>query len=186
MKSLIVSSSSLNQFSMVKNLGQKCTKCGKSNHSTQNHRPGGNVLWIVDILELSTTSIESINVSCYETSDKVEWFLDSGCMEHVTPEKRDFIEYMEFNHKSKAKITDRKYLKIEGCGTVIGHKYTATYLDNHSSFGVMFYQRTKVKSSQHSKVTKHGPKDNLVPHLNARNLMEVESSFQNVHKREQN
>ena len=37
------------------------------------------------------------------------------------------------------------------------YKYTATYLDNHSSFGVMFY---KVKSSPHSKLTKLGPKDN--------------------------
>ena len=33
--------SSLNKFLTVKNLGQKCTKCGKKNHSTQNHWPGG-------------------------------------------------------------------------------------------------------------------------------------------------
>ena len=32
---------SLNKFSMVKNLGQKCAKCGKTNHSTENHWPGG-------------------------------------------------------------------------------------------------------------------------------------------------
>ena len=32
---------SLNKFSTVKNLGQKCTKCGKTNHTTQNHWPGG-------------------------------------------------------------------------------------------------------------------------------------------------
>ena len=32
---------SLNKFSTVKNLGQKCAKCGKSNHSTQSHWPGG-------------------------------------------------------------------------------------------------------------------------------------------------
>ena len=31
----IGSGSSLNKFSMVKNLGQKCAKCGKTNHSTQ-------------------------------------------------------------------------------------------------------------------------------------------------------
>ena len=31
---------SLNKFSMVKNLGQKCAKCGKTNHSTQSHWPG--------------------------------------------------------------------------------------------------------------------------------------------------
>ena len=32
---------SLNKFSTVKDLGQKCTKYGKSNHTTQNHWPGG-------------------------------------------------------------------------------------------------------------------------------------------------
>ena len=33
--------SSLNKFSTVKNIGQKCAKCGKLNHTTQNHWPGG-------------------------------------------------------------------------------------------------------------------------------------------------
>ena len=32
---------SLNKFSTMKNLGRKCAKCGKTNHSTQNHWPGG-------------------------------------------------------------------------------------------------------------------------------------------------
>ena len=32
---------SLNKFSTGRNLGQKCAKCGKSNHTTQNHWPGG-------------------------------------------------------------------------------------------------------------------------------------------------
>ena len=33
--------SSLNKFSTMKNLGQKCAKCGKTNHTMQNHWPGG-------------------------------------------------------------------------------------------------------------------------------------------------
>ena len=33
----VVGGSSLNKFSMVKNLNQKCAKCGKTNHSIQNH-----------------------------------------------------------------------------------------------------------------------------------------------------
>ena len=37
----IGSGSSLNKFSTAKNLGQKCAKFGKSNHSTQTHWPGG-------------------------------------------------------------------------------------------------------------------------------------------------
>ena len=32
---------SLNKFSTTKNLGQKCAKCGKTNHTMQNHWPGG-------------------------------------------------------------------------------------------------------------------------------------------------
>ena len=108
-------------------------KCGKTNHTTQNHWPGGkcpnegkgqksqtassskgnktkadkkekgkekaptsaNVLEIMDLNELLITSSESINFSCYETSEKVEWFLDSGCMDHITPQKSDFIQYTE-------------------------------------------------------------------------------------------
>ena len=108
---------SLNKFSTVKNIGQKCVKCGKTNHNTQNHWPGGkrpqkgkgqksqkvsgssgkkktdkkgkgkekaqtsaNVLDIAEISELSITSSESINFSCYEMSEMIEWFLDSGQM----------------------------------------------------------------------------------------------------------
>ena len=37
----IATSTSINKFLTVKNLGQKCAKCGKMNHSTQNHWPGG-------------------------------------------------------------------------------------------------------------------------------------------------
>ena len=33
--------SSANKFSTMKNIGQKCAKCGKTNHTTQNHWPGG-------------------------------------------------------------------------------------------------------------------------------------------------
>ena len=144
---------------MVKNIGQKCVKCGKTNHTTQNHWPGGkhpnkgkgqksqkalsssgnkkkadkkgkgkekastsaNILDIMDIKELSITSSESINFSCYEMSEKVEWFLNSGCTDHITPRKSNFIQYMELGQLHKAEITDGKYLTIEGFGTIIGH-----------------------------------------------------------------
>ena len=142
---------SLNKFSTIKDLGQKCAKCGKTNHSTQNHWPRGkcpnkgkeqkskkasgssgkkkaekkgkgkekaqtsaNVLDIVEIGELSITSSKSINFSCYDTSETVEWFLDSGCTDHITPRKSDFVQYRELGQLDKAEITDRKYLKIEG------------------------------------------------------------------------
>ena len=32
---------SLNKFSTMKNIGQKCAKCGKTNRTMQNHWPGG-------------------------------------------------------------------------------------------------------------------------------------------------
>ena len=150
--------SSLNKFSTVKNIGQKCAKCGKTNHTTQNHWPGrkhpqkgkgnksqkalgssgkkkadkrgkgkekaqtsANVLDIADISELSITSSKSINFPCYEMSETVEWFLDSGCTDHITPRKSDFVQYRELGQPHKAEIVDGKYLRIEGFGTVIGH-----------------------------------------------------------------
>ena len=55
-----------------------------------------NVLYISGLPELSITSSESINFSCYKMSEKVEWYLDSGSTEHITPDKSNFIEYREF------------------------------------------------------------------------------------------
>ena len=78
-----------------------------------------NVLDIADIGELPITSSKSINFSCYNTSEKVEWFLDSGCTDHITPRKSDFIQYRELGQLHKAEITDGKYLTIEGFGTII-------------------------------------------------------------------
>ena len=80
-----------------------------------------NTLDIVDIRELSVTSSESINFSCYEMSETVEWFLDSGCTDHITPRKSNFVQYRELGQKHKAEIADRKYLTIEGYGSVIRH-----------------------------------------------------------------
>ena len=54
-------------------------------------------------------------------SGKVEWFLDSGCTDDVTPEKSDFVQYRELGQAHNAEIADGKYLRIEGYGTVIGH-----------------------------------------------------------------
>ena len=80
-----------------------------------------NVLTMNEILELSIVSMESINFSCYDWSETVEWFLDSGSTEHITPFKSDFVQYREFAQKQYVEITDRKHFKLEGFGTVIGH-----------------------------------------------------------------
>ena len=144
--------SSLNKFSTTKNLGQKCAKCGKLNHTTQNRWPGGknlnkkgkgqfkskksdssgkkkadkkgeskekapssaNILTVLDLADLSIQTAQSIDFLCYKTSEKVEWCLDSGCTDHITPSKSNFIQYWELGQASKAEIADRKYLKIEG------------------------------------------------------------------------
>ena len=126
--------SSLNMFSTMKNLGEKCAKCGKTNHTMQNHWPRGknpnkkgkgqskskkssdssgkkkmdkkgkgkekapasaNVLSVPELADLSIQMAQSIDFSCYETSEKVEWCLDSGCTDHITPSKSDFIQYWE-------------------------------------------------------------------------------------------
>ena len=96
---------------------KKADKKGKGKEKAQT---SANVLDIVDIGELSITSSESINFSCYETSETVEWFLDSGCTDHITPRKSDFVQYRELGQQHKAEITDGKYHTIEGFGTVIG------------------------------------------------------------------
>ena len=44
------------------------------------------------------------------------------------------------------------------------YKYTTTYLDNYSSFGVMFYLKRRMMNSLHSSNIKLGLNDNLVPH----------------------
>ena len=71
--------------------------------------------------DLSIQMAQSIDFSCYEMSEKVEWCLDSGCTDHITPNKSDFIQYWELGQASKAEIANGKYLKIEGYGTVIGY-----------------------------------------------------------------
>ena len=167
--------SSLNKFSTMKNIGQKCAKCGKMNHTTQNHWPGGkhpqkgkgqkcqkdskssgkkkadkkgkgkekaqtsaNILNIADIGELSITSSESIDFSCYETSETVEWFLDSGCTDHITPRKSDFVQYRELGQLHKAEITDGKYLTIEGFGTIIGHSIMSQGTESLQIWNVLY------------------------------------------------
>ena len=62
---------------------------------------------------------QSIDFSCYEASEKVEWCLDSGCTAHITPNKSNFIRYWE--QASKAEIANGKYLTVEGYGIVIGY-----------------------------------------------------------------
>ena len=125
--------SSLNKFSTTKNIGQKCAKCEKTNHTMQYHWPRGknlnkkgkgprsqqslnlsgkkktdkkgkgkekekapasaNVLSVLELADLSIQTAQSIDFSCYKMSEKVEWFLDSGCTDHITPRKSDFVQY---------------------------------------------------------------------------------------------
>ena len=54
----------------------------------------------------------------------MEWCLDSGCTDHITPSKSDFLQYWELREHSDAEIADGKYLKIEGHGTVVGYSVT--------------------------------------------------------------
>ena len=97
---------------------KKVDSKGKGNEKAQG---SANVWDISDLPTLSVTSSKSINFSCYETGETVEWSLDSGCTDHITPRKSDFVQYRELGQLHKAEIADGKYLKIEGYGTVIGH-----------------------------------------------------------------
>ena len=115
-----------------KGKGQKSKKALSSSGGKKNMEKKGkgkekaqmsaNVLDIADIGELSITSSKSINFSCYKMSGTVEWFLDSGCTDHITPRERNFVQYSrELGQLHKAEITDGKYLKIEGFGMIIRH-----------------------------------------------------------------
>ena len=174
---LLGQGSSLNKFSTMKNIGQKCAKCGKTNHTMQNHWPRGknpnkkgkgqyrsqrssnssgkkktdkkgkgkekaqmsaNVLNVPELADLSVQTAQSIDFLCYKMSEKVEWFLDSGCTGHITSRKSDFIQYRELGQVSKAEITDRKYLTIEGYGTVIGHSIMPNQMDSLQIQNVLY------------------------------------------------
>ena len=86
---------------------KKADKKGKGKEKAQT---SANVLDIADISELTITSSESINFSCYEMSETVEWFLDSGCTDHITPRKSDSVQYRELGQLHKAEIADGIYL----------------------------------------------------------------------------
>ena len=143
----------------MKNLNQKCVKCGKMNHSTQNHwekakcpqkgkgkqapkastssrnekkldkkgkgkeeaKESLNVLSIIELPEMNTFSSQSIDFCCNIKGDIVEWLLDSGCTEHVTPVKSNLQNYREFNPPGVTEFASGKFITIEGQGSVIRH-----------------------------------------------------------------
>ena len=112
-----------------KGKGQKSKKLDSSGKKMADKKAKGkekaptsaNVLTVLEMGELSIQTAQSIDFSCYKTSEKVEWCLDSGCTDHITPSKSDFIQYWGLGQASKAEIANGKYLKIEGYGTVIGY-----------------------------------------------------------------
>ena len=97
---------------------KKMDKKGKGKEKAQS---SANILTVPEMANLSIQMAQSIDFSCYEASEKVEWCLDSGCTDHITPSKSDFVQYWELGQASKAEIADGKYLKIEGYGMVIGY-----------------------------------------------------------------
>ena len=110
--------------------GQKKSKKSDSSGKKKTDKKGkgkekasssANILTVPEIAVLDTQTAQSIDFSCYEMSEKVEWCLDSGCTDHITPSKSNFVQYWELGQASKAEIADGKHLKIEGYGTVIGY-----------------------------------------------------------------
>ena len=80
-----------------------------------------NVLIVPEVVVLDTQTAQSIDFYCYKLSERLEWCLDRGCTDHITPSKSNFVQYWELGQASRAEITNGKYLKIEGYGTVIGY-----------------------------------------------------------------
>ena len=100
---------------------KKVDNKGKGKEKAQT---SANILSVPELADLSIQTAQSIDFSCCKLSEKVEWCLDSGCTDHITPSKSDFIQYWELRQPSDAEITDGKYLKIEGHRTVIGYSKT--------------------------------------------------------------
>ena len=74
-------------------------KKGKGKEKAQS---SANILTVPEIAVLDTQTAQSIDFSCYEMSEKVEWCLDSGCTDHISPNKSDFIQYWALGQASKA------------------------------------------------------------------------------------
>ena len=71
---------------------RKVDNKGKGKEKAQT---SANVLSVPEMAELSIQTAQSINFSYYEPSEKVEWCLDSGCTEHITTSKSNFVQYQE-------------------------------------------------------------------------------------------
>ena len=67
-----------------------------------------NVLSVLELADLSIQTAQSIDFSCYSTSDKLEWFLDSGMhrpyhtkKKHFCPVYRTMTSIKGWNHRWK-------------------------------------------------------------------------------------
>ena len=65
-------------------------KNGKSKEATVNG------LNIIEVPSMLINSNESISVSCYIEGELTDWMMDTGCSQHVTPFKEDFVYYWKF------------------------------------------------------------------------------------------
>ena len=95
-------------------------KLDKKGKGKEKAKDSLNVLSIIELPKVNTMSSQSIDFSCYEKGDIVEWLLDGSCTEHVTPVRSDLHNYREFNPHRKAEVVDGKFITIHGYGTVAG------------------------------------------------------------------
>ena len=62
----------------------------------------------------------------------MEWLLDNGCTEHVTPVKSNLQNHKEFNPPGVTEITDWKFITIKRQGNIIGQ----SLLPNNTKFSM--------------------------------------------------
>jgi len=78
-----------------------------------------NSLRIIELPDVNVNSMESITVSCYLKSEFIKWMMDSGCTQHVTNTKEDFLQYQEFQNPGKVKLAGSDMeLPIIGIGKI--------------------------------------------------------------------
>ena len=98
----------------------KQKKPDKKGKGKEKAKDGLNVLSIIELPKVHTISSQSIDFSCYEKGDVVEWLLDGGCTEHITLVKSDLHNYKEFIPHGKAEVASGKFIAIHGHGMVAG------------------------------------------------------------------
>ncbi|MCH84598.1 retrovirus-related Pol polyprotein from transposon TNT 1-94, partial [Trifolium medium] len=102
----------------------KCYNCDKYGHFADECRSGKGKKSDeeANVAQSTETGKDSVLLmmatTCESDSTGQEWFLDSGCSNHMIG-NRDWLAELDTNKKTNVKLADCRYLTAEGIGNVI-------------------------------------------------------------------